>query len=105
MIKKIIQKLYWIYNDISINNDKFSQELLDAMFIGLSKDDLFYEYLKYLISNDKEQYIKAINDEQRYFIKGQITRTMSMIKGIQKAEDNNKKNVIKIPKIKGRYAI
>jgi len=105
MIRNIVQKLYWKYNDIGNIDDRFSIETTDSLFFGLSKDDLFYEYLKHLIANDKEQYLKAMNDEQRYFIRGQISRTMSMIKRIDKAEEDSKKTKIKLPKIKGRYAV
>ncbi len=105
MIKKLVEKLFWKIFEFSPSKS-FDVVDVDAVFVGLAKDEYLVEYLKYLITADKERYFKASNDMERFYVKGNIARTEFLVRQLYKYR---KRSLVKkkSPKTKvgGRYGI
>jgi len=102
MIKEYIEKLFWKYFEFK-KPKRFDDVDIDAVFITLSKDDLFKEYLKYILANDKDRYIRVSKDFERAYIKGQMARTLYILRQINKKRSKDIKDSIAKKFTNGRY--
>ena len=103
MIREYIERLFWKYFEF----DKikgFDSLDVDAVYVGLAKDELFREYLKYILANDKDRYFRVSKDFERAYIKGEMTRTLYILRQMDKKRATTVDNKIKTFK-NGRYKI
>lgn len=102
LIKRIVNRLFWLYNGTEYISDSIDKEEVDGLFAVITQDDVAKRFFKNLIKQDKERYFLASDDIQRATIKGQIIRSMSILRKISKYDED--KDGVK-RKIGGRYRL
>ena len=102
LIKRIVNRLFWLYNDTFDFSNDIDKEEIDGLFSVLAKDDVAKRFFKSLIAKDKERYFLVNSDEQRALLKGQITRSLSILRKLSKYEEQ-KDGVER--KVGGRYRL